>query len=159
MFGNFGMGINFGNMNLTSEAIDKKLNDPNTKIEDLLREEELLQEFRSQNQKLIEYFGNKLKSLIPDEFRALMCVNNIVYKANTQRSAPNLAISDRIKNIDEILNDPNFIASSKLSIIIPKSSQVLPPSYEIELHNFLLYLISGLSEDRFPIALYELIIS
>ena len=65
MFGNFGMGINFGNMNLTSEAIDKKLNDPNTKIEDLLREEELLQEFRSQNQKLIEYFDrDKIKCLI-----------------------------------------------------------------------------------------------
>ena len=65
MFGNFGMGINFGNMNLTSEAIDKKLNDPNTKIEDLLREEELLQEFRSQNQKLIEYFDrDKIKRLI-----------------------------------------------------------------------------------------------
>ena len=65
MFGNFGMGINFGNMNLTSEAIDKKLNDPNTKIEDLLREDELLQEFRSQNQKLIEYFDReKIKRLI-----------------------------------------------------------------------------------------------
>jgi len=65
MFGNFGMGINFGNMNLTSEAIEKKLKDPNTKIEDLLREEELLQEFRSQNQNLIEYFDrDKIKSLI-----------------------------------------------------------------------------------------------
>ena len=29
---------------------------------------------------VIEHFGNKLKSLIPDEFRALMCVNITVYK-------------------------------------------------------------------------------
>ena len=29
---------------------------------------------------VIEFFGNKLKSLIPDEFRSLMCVNVTVYK-------------------------------------------------------------------------------
>ena len=58
-------GLNFGNMNLTSEAIDKKLNDPNTTVEDLLKEEELLQEFRSQNEKLIDFFDkDKIKHLL-----------------------------------------------------------------------------------------------
>ena len=66
MFGNFAaMGLNFGNMKLTSDAIEKKLNDPNTTVEDLLREEDLLQEFRSQNEKLIEYFDkDKIKRLL-----------------------------------------------------------------------------------------------
>ena len=59
------MGFNFGNMNMTSEAIDKKLNDPNTTVEDLLKEEELLQEFRSQNEKLIDFFDkDKVKHLL-----------------------------------------------------------------------------------------------
>ena len=65
MFGNFGMGMNFGGMKLTSESIDKKLKDPKTEVEDLLREEDLLQEFRSQNEKLIDYFDrNKIKRLV-----------------------------------------------------------------------------------------------
>ena len=66
MFGKFGyLGYNFDNMNLTSEAIDKKLKDPNTTVEDLLKEEELLQEFRSQNEKLISFFDkDKVKHLL-----------------------------------------------------------------------------------------------
>ena len=66
MFGNFGMmGMNFGSMKLTSESIDKKLKDPKTEVEDLLRDEDLLQELRSQNEKLIEYFDrNKIKRLL-----------------------------------------------------------------------------------------------
>ena len=66
MFGNFGqMGFNFGNMNLTSEAIEKKLKDSNTTVDDLLKEEELLQEFRSQNEKLINFFDkDKVKQLL-----------------------------------------------------------------------------------------------
>ena len=66
MFGNFGlMGLNFGNMNLTSEAIEKKLKDSNTTLDDLLKEEELLQEFRSQNEKLINFFDkDKVKQLL-----------------------------------------------------------------------------------------------
>ena len=66
MFGNFGtMDINFGKMNLSSESIDKLLNDPKTNVEDLLKEEELLQELRSQNQKLIDYFDKeKIKRLL-----------------------------------------------------------------------------------------------
>ena len=64
MFGNFGMGMYFGNAK-ASESIDNKLKDPKTEIEDLLRDEDLLQEFRSQNEKLIEYFDrNKIKRLI-----------------------------------------------------------------------------------------------
>ena len=64
MFGNFG-GLNFDRMNLTSEAIDKLLQDPKTTVEDLLKEEELLQEFRSQNEKLIDFFDKeKIKHLI-----------------------------------------------------------------------------------------------
>ena len=58
-------GINFGRMNLTSESITKLLNDEKTTVEDLLKEEELLQEFRSQNQKLIDFFDkDKVKRLI-----------------------------------------------------------------------------------------------
>ena len=64
MFGNFGMGMYFGNSK-PSESIERKLKDPKTEIEDLLRDEDLLQEFRSQNEKLIEYFDrNKIKRLI-----------------------------------------------------------------------------------------------
>ena len=52
-------------MNLSSEAIDKLLNDPKTNVEDLLKEEELLQELRSQNEKLIDYFDkDKIKRLL-----------------------------------------------------------------------------------------------
>ena len=58
-------GLNFGRMNLTSEAISKLLNEKNTTVEDLLKEEELLQEFRSQNQKLIDFFDkDKVKHLL-----------------------------------------------------------------------------------------------
>ena len=65
MFGNFGIGMNFGRMKLASESIEKKLKDPNTEVEDLLKEEDLLQELRSQNEKLIDYFDrNKIKRLI-----------------------------------------------------------------------------------------------
>ena len=66
MFGNFGaMDINFGKMNLSSESINKLLNEPKTCVEDLLKEEELLQELRSQNQKLIDYFDReKIKRLL-----------------------------------------------------------------------------------------------
>ena len=65
MFGNFGGIFNFGKMNLSSESIDKLLNDPKTNVEDLLKEEELLQELRSQNQKLIDYFDKeKIKRLL-----------------------------------------------------------------------------------------------
>ena len=64
MFGNFGMGMYFGNAK-PSESIERKLKDPKTEIEDLLRDEDLLQEFRSQNEKLIEYFDrNKIKRLL-----------------------------------------------------------------------------------------------
>ena len=66
MFGNFGFGgISFRNMNFTSEAIDKKLSEPNTPLEDLLVEDELLQELRSQNKKLLNYLDkNKVKQMI-----------------------------------------------------------------------------------------------
>ena len=56
---------NFDRMNLTSESIDKLLKDPKTTVEDLLKEEELLQELRSQNEKLIDYFDkDKVKRLL-----------------------------------------------------------------------------------------------
>ena len=64
---NFGFlrGLNFNNMNLTSIAIEKKLNDPNTKLEDLLIEEDLIQEFRNSNEKLLKFFDKeKIKELI-----------------------------------------------------------------------------------------------
>ena len=66
MFGNLGVfGINFNKMNLSSEPINKLLEDPNTNVEDLLKEEELLQELRSQNEKLIDYFDkDKIKRLL-----------------------------------------------------------------------------------------------
>ena len=40
------------NMIKPSEAITKKLQDPNTTLEDLLKEDELLQELRNQNKDL-----------------------------------------------------------------------------------------------------------
>ena len=67
MFGLLGIppGINFNRMNLTSESIDKLLKDPKTTVEDLLKEEELLQEFRSQNENLINFFDkDKIKNLL-----------------------------------------------------------------------------------------------
>jgi len=56
----------FQMMNKPSEAIEKLLSDKNTTIEDLLREEELLQELRNKNnKKLIEYFDKeKIKKLL-----------------------------------------------------------------------------------------------
>ena len=64
MFGNFGMGMHFGSK-FTSESIDKKLKDPKTEVEDFLRDEDFLQELRSQNEKLIDYFDrNKIKRLV-----------------------------------------------------------------------------------------------
>ena len=66
MFGNYGFGgLSFKNMNFTSEAIDKKLSEPETPLEDLLIEDELLQELRSQNKKLLDYLDkNKIKQMI-----------------------------------------------------------------------------------------------
>lgn len=46
-------------------SIEKKLNSPNTTLEDLLIEDDLLSEIRNQNQKLIEFFDkDKIKSLV-----------------------------------------------------------------------------------------------
>ena len=63
MFGKFGFG--FDNMNKPSESITKKLSEVNTTLEDLLKEEELLQEFRAQNKDLIKYFNKeKVKEML-----------------------------------------------------------------------------------------------
>ena len=63
MNGKFAFGIE--NMNKPSESITKKLNEPNTALEDLLKEEELLQEFKSQNKDLIKYFNKeKIKEML-----------------------------------------------------------------------------------------------
>ena len=63
MNGKFAFGIE--NMNKPSESITKKLNEPNTTLEDLLKEEELLQEFKSQNKDLIKYFNKeKIKEML-----------------------------------------------------------------------------------------------
>ena len=46
-------------------SIEKKLNSPDTTLEDLLIEDDLLSEIRNQNQKLIEFFDkDKIKSLV-----------------------------------------------------------------------------------------------
>jgi hypothetical protein len=54
LFGNLGFlsGLSFRNMKLTSIEIEKKLDDPNSTLEDLLVEEELIQEIKNQNSKL-----------------------------------------------------------------------------------------------------------
>ena len=63
MLGKFGFG--FENMNKPSESITKKLSEANTTLEDLLKEEELLQEFRSQNKDLIKFFNKeKIKEML-----------------------------------------------------------------------------------------------
>ena len=49
---------------------------------------------------------------------------------------------------------PNLLAKIKLSIIKPRFFQVLPPSSEIELNIFLLYLILSLLIELLPIARY-----
>jgi len=51
MFGNFGFlsGLMFNNMNLTSVEVEKKLDNPDTTLEDLLVEDELIQELKNQN--------------------------------------------------------------------------------------------------------------
>ena len=57
----------FGFENTSSESINKKLKDPNTTLEDLLKEdeEELLDELRSQNNDLIKFFNNeKIKQML-----------------------------------------------------------------------------------------------
>ena len=58
-------GLNFNNMNMTSIAIENKLNNPKTTLEDLLIEEDLIQEFRNSNEKLIKFFDNEnIKKLV-----------------------------------------------------------------------------------------------
>ena len=53
------------NMNKPPDSITKKLSEPNTTLEDLLKEEELLQEFRSQNKDLINFFNKqKIKEML-----------------------------------------------------------------------------------------------
>ena len=67
LFGNLGFlsGLSFRNMKLTSVEIEKKLDDPNSTLEDLLVEEELIQELKNQNQKLLKFLSkDKIKSLI-----------------------------------------------------------------------------------------------
>ena len=55
----------FENMNAPSESITKKLKDPNTTLEDLLKEDELLQELKSQNNDLINFFNKeKIKQML-----------------------------------------------------------------------------------------------
>ena len=46
MFGNFGFlsGLTFNNMKLTSVEVEKKLDNPDSTLEDLLVEEEIIQE-------------------------------------------------------------------------------------------------------------------
>ena len=58
MFGNFGFlsGLMFNNMNLTSVEVEKKLDNPDTTLEDLLVEDELIQELKNQNPKLLKFF-------------------------------------------------------------------------------------------------------
>ena len=63
MFGKIPYG--FENMNIPSESITKKLSDPNTTLDDLLKEEELLQEIRNKNKDLIKYFNKeKVKEML-----------------------------------------------------------------------------------------------
>ena len=67
LFGNLGFlsGLSFRNMKLTSIEIEKKLDDPNSTLEDLLVEEELIQELKNQNSKLLKFLSkDKIKSLI-----------------------------------------------------------------------------------------------
>ncbi len=53
------------NIESNINSIEKKLNSPNTTLEDLLIEDDLLSEIRNQNQKLIEFFDkDKIKCLI-----------------------------------------------------------------------------------------------
>jgi hypothetical protein len=66
-FGNLGFlsGLTFNNMKLTSIEVEKKLDDPNSTLEDLLVEEEIIQELKNQNPKLLKFFSkDKIKSLI-----------------------------------------------------------------------------------------------
>jgi hypothetical protein len=67
MFPNIGFlpGMNFGKMNIPSEEIGKLLDDPKTTVEDLLKVEEIIQEFDSKNEKLINFFDKeKVKHLL-----------------------------------------------------------------------------------------------
>ena len=62
MFGNFGVGMG---SNEPSESIKKILSDKNNTLEDLLRDEDLLNELGSKNEKLIKYFDKeKIKQLL-----------------------------------------------------------------------------------------------
>jgi len=59
----FAFGIE--NMNIPSESITKKLKDPNSTLDDLLKEEELLQELKSQNKDLINFFNkDRIKEML-----------------------------------------------------------------------------------------------
>ena len=62
MFGNFGVGMGY---NKPSESIKKILLDENNTLEDLLRNEDLLNELSSKNENLIKYFDKeKIKQLL-----------------------------------------------------------------------------------------------
>ena len=63
MFGKFAYG--FENMNSPSESITKKLSEPNTTLEDLLKDETLLQEMKNQNKDLIKFFNkDRIKEML-----------------------------------------------------------------------------------------------
>jgi hypothetical protein len=57
--------INVENMNQHTGTINKLLSDTNTKLESLLREEDILYEIECHNEKLIKYFDiDKIKQLL-----------------------------------------------------------------------------------------------
>lgn len=55
----------YSNMNRSNNKIDEKLAAPNTPLEDLLQEEEIIQEFTYQAHKFTKYFNkDKIKQLV-----------------------------------------------------------------------------------------------
>ena len=65
-FGNLGFlsGLTFNNMKLTSIEVEKKLDNPNSTLEDLLIEEEIIQELKNQNPKLLKFFSKDKINLL-----------------------------------------------------------------------------------------------
>ena len=57
--------IKLNNIESNLKTIEKKLNNQNTTLEDLLQEENIISEFRNQNEKLINFFSkDKVKKLV-----------------------------------------------------------------------------------------------
>ena len=96
---------------------------------------------------VVKYFGNKLKSLIPNEIRSMMCINIVIYKG---KNPIQRLLVDQLKNSVHVLGDIlNLIIDLLLNLLKAITSnsnpvQVINSIFEKTKNNALEILKSGL---------------